>query len=183
MLLKLRSIPNSTIRTLFTEISNKTLPKPLIKLRNGNFLPGGSSSNMPEYIQKFDSPYMKTAKVDKHYSQLTDVGKDIQEYVETNMNQYSALLIKNLPYKTVEDVSEICSGFTFEQMTYESGSGYRDKLAKNVYSASEEPVNFTIEPHNEMAYLKNYPTKVGNFIFIKKIPQFIFVAGFESTII
>ena len=168
MLLKLRFIPNSTIRTLFTEISNKTLPKPLIKLRNGNFLPGASSSNMPEYIQNFNSPYLKAAKVEKHYSQLTDVGKDIQEYVEANINQYSALLIKHLPYKTVEDVSEICNGFTFDQMTYQSGSGYRDKLAKNVYSASEEPVNFTIEPHNEMAYLKNYPTKVGHCIFIKK---------------
>ena len=166
MLLKLRFIPNSAIRTLFTEISNKTLPKPLIKIRNGNFLPGAPSSNMPEYIQNFDSPYLKTAKVEKRYSQLTDVGKDVQEYVEANINQYSALLIKHLPYKTVEDVSEICNGFTFDQMTYESGSGYRDKLAKNVYSASEEPENFTIEPHNEMAYLENYPTKVGDCIFL-----------------
>ena len=166
MLLKLRFIPNATIRTLFTEISNKTLPKPLIKLRNENFLSGTSSLNMPEYIQNFDSPYLKAAKIDKHYSQLKDLGKDIQEYLETSINQYSALLIKNLPYKTAEDISEICNGFTFEQMTYESGTGYRYKLAKNVYSASEEPENFTIEPHNEMAYLENYPTKVGDRIFL-----------------
>ena len=166
MLLKLRFIPNSTIRTLFTEISNKALPKPLIKLRNENFLPGASSSNMPQCIQNFDSPYLKAAKIEKCYRQLKDVGKDMQEYVETNINQYSALLIKNLPYKTAEDVSEICNGFTFEQMTYESGSGYRDKLAKNVYSASDEPVNFTIEPHNEMSYLAHYPTKVGHCSFI-----------------
>ena len=37
MLLKLRFTPNLTIRTLLTEVSKKTLPKPLLKLRNESF--------------------------------------------------------------------------------------------------------------------------------------------------
>ena len=56
----------------------------------------------------------------------------MQEYVENNMNQCSTLLIKTLLYKTVEKVSEIYNGYKFEQITYESGWSYRDKLAKNV---------------------------------------------------
>ena len=74
---------------------------------------------MPKYIQSFDSPYLKAAK-NKYYNQLKDVGKDIQEHVENNINQYSALLIKNLPYTTTEEILETYNGFTFEQMTYGS---------------------------------------------------------------
>ena len=75
---------------------------------------------MPKLIQSFDSPYLKAAKNKKYYNQLKDVGKDIQEDVENNINQYSALLIKNLPYTTPEEILEIYNGFTFEQMTYGS---------------------------------------------------------------
>lgn len=56
----------------------------------------------------------------------------MQEYVENNMNQCSALLIKNLSYKTIEEVSKIYNGFKLKRMKYEPGCGYRDKLAKNV---------------------------------------------------
>lgn len=105
-MLKLRLAPDITIRTFFTEVSNKTLPKPL-KLRNESFFAKRLSSNMPKHIQSFDSPYLKTAKNKKYYNQLKDVGKDIQEDVENNINQYSALLIKNLPYTTPEEILEI----------------------------------------------------------------------------
>ena len=78
----------------------------------------------------------------------------------THISKYPAILIKNLPYKNADDISAICKGFSYDQMNYEFGSGFREELAERVYSASDEPDNFCIDPHNEMSYLPNSPSKV-----------------------
>ena len=47
-------------------------------------------------------------------------------------------------------------------LSYEGGAGPRPKELKNsdIYFASAEPEAYTIELHNEMAYLKTFPKKV-----------------------
>ena len=45
-------------------------------------------------------------------------------------------------------------------MVYTNGSGFREPLNEFVYTASDEPAAFTIEPHNEMSYLDTFPSKV-----------------------
>ena len=47
-------------------------------------------------------------------------------------------------------------------MVYTNGSGFREPLNELVYTASDEPAVFTIEPHNEMSYLDTFPSKVYN---------------------
>ena len=49
-------------------------------------------------------------------------------------------------------------------MTYRYGSAFRQPAIGDVYSASDEPKEVCIEPHNEMSYLKTFPAKVRIFL-------------------
>ena len=51
-------------------------------------------------------------------------------------------------------------------MAYEAGSGYREKVVEKVYTASDEPPEFSIEPHNEMSYLSIFPTRVNIWLLL-----------------
>ena len=48
----------------------------------------------------------------------------------------------------------------YEKLTYADGSGFRTPLNDLVYTASDEPAEFTIEHHNEMSNTRRYPSKV-----------------------
>ena len=72
----------------------------------------------------------------------------------------NALLIKNLPITSAGDFHDFLAGCGYEKMVYTNGSGFREPLNEFVYTASDEPAAFTIEPHNEMSYLDTFPSKV-----------------------
>ena len=56
----------------------------------------------------------------------------------------------------------LTQGMQGKPLSYEGGAGPRPKELKNsdIYFASAEPEAYTIELHNEMAYLKTFPKKV-----------------------
>jgi len=130
-------------------------------VRNELNLPGSAHPDIPEYISSRESKYLKIIQYqeEKHRS-LTEIGVKLNKYINNNIIKYSAILIKGLKIKTVDELAELSRDFDFEGMTYNSGSGFRDQLSGSVYSASEEPHDFTIELHNEMSYITTSPSKI-----------------------
>lgn len=86
----------------------------------------------------------------------------INKAAATNNTDINALLIKNLAIRSASDFHDFIAGCDYEKMVYTNGSGFREPLNELVYTASDEPAVFTIEPHNEMSYLDTFPSKVYN---------------------
>ena len=51
-------------------------------------------------------------------------------------------------------------------MIYKGGTAFREQVDKSAgtYTASDDPDDVTIDPHNEMSYSEVYPSKVSSLI-------------------
>ena len=154
-----------TCRTLFADITKGELNTPLVPLRNRMFLPGSASANMPEYLSDKAHENMKIVKWNTIRSMnqegIIDLAGDVRSFLDDNIGTFPAILIKGLPITSVENFSQFTETIGYKKMTYAGGSAFREKFSGNVYAASDEIMEFTIEPHNEMSYLRTSPSRVG----------------------
>ena len=150
----------------FTELTSVEDQQPTIKCRNHKFLSGSKSINLPETVRKFTHKNFKVISVNQCNEDLTEMGKQLQPIIEDYLDQsFSTILIKDLPIKEAREFNALVEGFGYVPMSYEAGSGNRENIIGVVYTASDEPRDFSIEPHNEMAYLPTFPTRVNSLCY------------------
>ena len=157
-------------RSIFTELEFDELNTPLVPLKNRKYLPGSALTEMPDYLSRKTHENLKIVKW-KYPSVLSSVDKnsigcDVRTFVDEFIKKYPAILIKGLPISTVECFKNLADDIGYNKMTYSSGSAFREKYFSNVYAASDERMEFSIEPHNEMSYLEHAPSKVSLFLLI-----------------
>ena len=118
--------------------------------------------NFPETLPIYNHRDFKAIEIPDHNNNIVSIGASLRPLLDDIFNHQSksAILIKNLPITETEDFHDFIQGCAYTPMTYESGSAYRAPLDDLVYSASDEPPEFSIEPHNEMSYLSTFPQKV-----------------------
>lgn len=155
---------NIRARTIFTQLQANEITQPLIKCRDRPFLAGGHSKKLPEYLPMEVNQYFCGIKVDERLRRDTtveDVGKEFRRYIDANIHQYSAFLLKNVLSKpNVEDFNTLISSIGYQSHFYDAGTAARSTVGDVLYTASDEPPEISIESHNEMSYLKNQPNKV-----------------------
>lgn len=91
---------------------------------------------------------------------IADWAADAKVWIEVNLHQCGAMLLCGLPLVTADDFLHFTSGLEYEPMSYASGTAVRHHVTASVMTASDEPPDFNIEPHNEMAYARIYPSKI-----------------------
>lgn len=152
-------------RTIFTELRPEELTQPVIQCRNRPFLAGGDSNKLPEYLSRDVNKYFTGIKVAESNSgrkattDVTEVGKEFRRYVDDNITNYSAFLLKG-GIENAEDFGSFVSGVGYKSYFYDAGTAARSTVGDYVYTASDEPPEISIESHNEMSYLEKQPTKV-----------------------
>ena len=115
---------------------------------------------MPDVIATGNKPEIKIFKLSEKPSSVGKVSASIREVVDDLMPEHSAILFKGLPVENGRNFNDVMEGTGYEQMKYVSGAGFRTKHVDKIYEASLEPPEFTLECHNEMAYMKIFPDKV-----------------------
>ena len=159
-------------RTFFSDVSDHDLYTPVIRCKNRSFLPGSTSENYPQYLSNNCKHGFKAIRAPDGVG-LYEAGKKLRKFLDENWNEFQAILVKSLPITTSEDFSEFGKTLGYPPKTYRYGSGPRETVIGNTYSASDEPKEYSIEPHNEMAYLNTFPSKVRLFSLIN-VMQSIF---------
>ena len=156
-------------RYLFTEFPfSEVTSKEKFAVRGRKWLVGGDGVNMPRFIQNDNAPEAKAFVLkDKHTSDIKALSNSIKDIIETSFTRYSALLFKKLPLNTAQDFAELLNGVGYPRVNYLSGSAFRTDHGDNVYDASLEPPEITVELHNEMAYHTMFPSQVTNSGHIK----------------
>ncbi|KAK3703589.1 hypothetical protein QZH41_019141, partial [Actinostola sp. cb2023] len=93
---------------------------------------------------------------------IAQLGKLCREKLDTNLPRSGAVLFRGTGFQRVQDFSEFVQGLGYQAMSYEGGTGKRHALdrAASVFTSADDPMDFSIELHNEMACSTIYPKKV-----------------------
>jgi hypothetical protein len=130
-------------------------------------LAGADSPNFPATLKpfQFDFPHVLYHPPISG-NDLKTVGSQFKRGLLSAVEEYKAVLIRGLPVKTGEDFALFYSGLELKSMAYLGGvSKGRDSVKGDVFLSSRDPPEFTIEPHQEMSYSKNYPDLVSTVEF------------------
>ncbi|MBL8262872.1 MAG: TauD/TfdA family dioxygenase [Xanthomonadaceae bacterium] len=93
---------------------------------------------------------------------LLDWAQENQEDVRRLVTENGALLIRGLRFLGSQQFGSLLSTlFGSELLEYRYRSTPRTKLRDNVYTATEYPAHETIPQHNENAYSRKWPTRIG----------------------
>ena len=155
---------SSVTGSIFEQIPKEELaPKTRPRVRDREFLPGSTGDGFPEFLAEPSDSFpvgMRVNTGDK--SSLLELGANCMEYIKENLAYSQAILFRGLPAETAEDFLALTQGMRGKPLNYEGGATPRPKELKNsdIYIATTEPGAYTIELHNEMAYLKTFPRKV-----------------------
>lgn len=133
------------------------------RLAGKEFLPGSTGDGFPEVLSLPTEAFPHAVRVDNPgLHSMDDCITSCRRYLQENLSHYGAVLLRNLPLKTAADFSSLTQGLGYKGMTYQGGAVEREELdsKSGTYTASDEPPQAVIEPHNEMAYSPVYPSKV-----------------------
>lgn len=153
----------------FKELSKEEILRPLIQCRNRPFLAGGHSQNLPEFLNRNVNKYFKGIKLVSPSSlspslsneDFASIGENIKGYVDQHLPNYSAFLIKGIPMTESLHFHKLIEGMDLKSIVYDAGNASRQNVGGYIYTASDEPKEVSIEPHNELSYLEdNYASKV-----------------------
>ena len=154
----------SVIGSIFERIPKEELaPKTRPRLRDREFLPGSTGEGFPEFLAEPSDSFPHGVRVNtRDQSSISELGANCMKYIKENLTDSQAILFRGLPVETAEDFLALTEGMRGKPLNYEGGTSPRPKEIENsdIYFASAEPGAYTIELHNEMAYLKTFPRKV-----------------------
>ena len=127
------------------------------KLRDREFTPGSTQGGFPEFLaEPRDSLPLGVRVHNPNQASLAQLTAKCMEFMEENHSQCPAILFRGLPARTADDFSTIAGNIPGKPLSYEvGGSTYRKQVDKSVktYTASDDPLEVTMDTHNEMSYL------------------------------
>lgn len=141
----------------------ETQPSISPRLARKEFLPGSTGQGFPHVLSPPVETFPHAVQVENpNGHSIVEHAVSCKRYLDENLANYGAVLLRNLPLKTAADFSSLCQGLGYKGMTYEGGAVEREELDRNsgTYTSSDEPAQAVIEPHNEMAYSPAYPAKL-----------------------
>jgi alpha-ketoglutarate-dependent taurine dioxygenase len=82
-------------------------------------------------------------------------------FFKENLLKHGALLLRNFPIKNEHDFSTVVEGLQMGKfINYIGGDSPRKKITKGVYTSTETPPSMHLPLHNELSYVKHYPSHI-----------------------
>jgi alpha-ketoglutarate-dependent taurine dioxygenase len=91
---------------------------------------------------------------------LSTWGAANREFLETKLNTHGALLFRGFGLRTQAEFEEFLNAISLNVMNYIEGATPRTKLSDKVYTSTEYPQDQSIALHNELTYVRTWPTRV-----------------------
>ena len=153
---------------LFKHVRSEDIrPKRKIQLRGYPYVPGGDDPTMPEYLSgpRDNFPYALECQPRPNYT-FKDWGLAYKEKLDELLPKYGAVLFRNSAITGPADLFDMRELFGFTPMDYQYGSGARDAEYKNIYFSNDDPPQYIIELHTELAYTHKVCRKVSVLLFV-----------------
>lgn len=112
-----------------------------------------TSQKLPLVIE----PYDKSITKEDFFKLL----QEKNDYFKKELLKYGGILFRNFPIENVNDFnSTIESLGTGKCVDYIGGDSPRTKIKGNIYTSTEAPPSLKIPLHNELSFVKNYPSHI-----------------------
>ncbi len=126
-----------------------------------------------QFMNKKD--FLKEIQEDTELITMSSTEKWIHENkisIESQLDEYGAVLFSDLPVKSAEDFDLFVSAFKYDTFTYEESlsNAVRINKTNKVFTANEAPSEIEIFLHHEMAQTPRYPKNI--FFFCKSASQY-----------
>ena len=162
-----RSQEYPTTKRIFQPLRREELvTKFKSRLKDRPLTVGSTGEGFSEFLGEPRESFPHGVQVtNPHQYSLTKLTAKCMEYVEENA-RHPAILFRGLPAETAQDFSTIAKEIPWKGMIYKGGTALREQVDKSAgtYTASDDPDDVTIDPHNEMSYTEVYPSKVSSLI-------------------
>ncbi|XP_023729382.1 clavaminate synthase-like protein At3g21360 [Lactuca sativa] len=89
-------------------------------------------------------------------------------WLESLLQKSGAILFRGFPVASPTDFNDVVEAFGYPEAFYVGGRASRIKVVGRVYTANEAPPEKGIPFHHEMAYVRDFPTKL--FFFCDEEP-------------
>ncbi|XP_070567974.1 dapdiamide synthesis protein DdaC-like [Ptychodera flava] len=133
------------------------------RIAGRKWLPGSTfpGNKLPEHLASPRENMPAVYEVIEEKVKVEEWSSRCREIIDEKLHVYGTILFRGLPVENADDFSRFFKRLGFSSMTYQGGAGERTEKADQVTSATDiDPPIFTIEPHNEMAYVDHYPLKI-----------------------
>lgn len=83
------------------------------------------------------------------------------DFFKHNLLKYGGLLLRNFPIGNERDFAEVIKHLkTGDFINYIGGDSPRKKITEGVYTSTEAPPSIKLPLHNELSYVKTYPSHI-----------------------
>ena len=124
------------------------------------YLPGSTLGGFPEYLAGPRADLPLAVRASSASLSIPEWGSYLRGFIDQMLPRNPALLVKGLPLRGEEDLSRMIGALGFNLMKYVGGTGTRHRVDDILNTASRDPPEFSIEPHNEMSHSPVFPKKV-----------------------
>lgn len=95
------------------------------------------------------------------FQELKNLIRKHNSYFKELVQEHGALLFRNFPVENKDDFAEVIQTLGFGKFAdYIGGDSPRKKLREGVYTSTEAPPYIRIPLHNELSYVKHYPSHI-----------------------
>jgi hypothetical protein len=138
----------------------------ITQLAGRSFLPDSSSKNFPKYLKESPDDFPHVFKLNlKTISkpELGKFGRSFRPILDRMVDKYGVIVLRGFNIGSAIPFSEFFQALGYPTLPYYSGTGVRTEVATSVAAPRSDPPICTVEPHNEMSYVQNYPHLVRCF--------------------
>ncbi|XP_077977514.1 dapdiamide synthesis protein DdaC-like [Glandiceps talaboti] len=126
------------------------------------FFPGAQEPNFPTYLSppRQNFPLVLSPDNPANEFSIEDWAVPCREQLDSLLHNVGAILFRGLPLYTAMDFNTFIVNMGYPSLSYQGGAALRDKVASDVMTASDEPLELSMDLHTEMSYLPHWPSKV-----------------------
>jgi alpha-ketoglutarate-dependent taurine dioxygenase len=130
-----------------------------VRVRGRQFLAGSAHENFPEAIPDA-AEMIPVFAADPADRPLPLLAAAVAGVIEESLPASGGVLFRMLPLATRTDFERLVTALGYESFAYRGGIAVRKNDSDVTLAASDEDHRVTLSPHNEMAYLAEYPRKI-----------------------
>ena len=148
----------STLQTSSTPLAPPPIPVPI---HNRPLLVSSSSPSFPKYLAPAEPSFPALVTPSAPFSSIAELGEAVDCHISSQLETHGALLFRlGSAINSPIEFNTLIESLSSSPMHYTGGSTVRTSVATNVLTASDDPPLVTIEPHNEMSYTADPPTRI-----------------------
>lgn len=114
-----------------------------------------------KFINRQRLPLVIEPKQNNSFAALIDYIRSDREIIAKKLLTFGGLLFRGFAIDGAEAFNTVIKTLGLgELLSYVGGDSPRTKVQGNVYTSTEVPASFNLPLHNEMSFIKNYPSHI-----------------------